>query len=129
MPMTIDDIAQHLRATERARLAALVGRDLPLAQALHAPDFQLVTPGGRAFTRDEYLGRIERGDLRYLRWEPDEIAVRVHGDAAVLRYTATLQLDSDDGPGDPFRCWHIDSYERDAGGAWQVVWSQATAIR
>jgi hypothetical protein len=127
--MNPDDIAQHLRATERARLAALVGRDMALARALHAPDFQLVTPGGRAFTGDEYLGRIERGELRYLRWEPGEIAVRVQGDAAVLRYTATLQLDSVDGPGDPFQCWHIDTYERCADGAWQVVWSQATAIR
>lgn len=127
--MTNDEIAQHLRATERARLAALVGRDLPLARALHAPDFQLVTPGGRTYTGDEYLGRIERGELRYLRWEPGEMAARIHGDAAVLRYPATLQLDTEDGPGEPFQCWHIDTYERTAEGMWQVVWSQATAIR
>lgn len=29
----------------------------------------------------------------------------------------------------PLRCWHIDTYERNAQGQWQVVWSQATAIK
>ena len=116
--------AEDLREIERSRLRALVDGDMPLARRLHAPQFQLVTPAGRAFTRDEYLGRIERGDLRYLRWEPGAIEVRLHADSAVLRYQATLAFDADA----PFRCWHIDSYERIAG-RWQVVWSQATAIR
>jgi len=117
-----------LRAIERSRLRALVERDIGLAQQLHAPDFQLVTPGGRAFTREEYLGKIERGALRYLRWEPGAIDVRQHGGGlAVLRYRATLELDAGDGRGTPFECWHIDTYERN-DPQWQVVWSQATAV-
>ena len=103
---------------------------MELAWQLHAPDFQLVTPGGRAFTREQYLGKIEKGILRYLRWEPGVIDVRVRegADTALLRYQATLELDSGDGTGTPFQCWHIDSYELN-GGQWQVVWSQATAIK
>lgn len=120
--------ADTLREIERSRLKALVDRNMELAWKLHAPDFQLVTPGGRPFTREQYLGKIEQGILRYLRWEPGEINVRMHGDSAVIRYQATLELDSGDGTGSPFQCWHIDLYELN-DGQWQAVWSQATMIR
>ena len=120
--------SDHLRAIERSRLQALVARDLVLALQLHAADFQLVTPRGSAFTREQYLGKIESGTLRYLRWEPGAIAVRLHETSAVLRYQATIELDEGSGTGTPFQCWHIDSYEL-IDAHWQVVWSQATAIR
>lgn len=121
-------VADELREIERSRLRALVARDMALAVKLHAPNFQLVTPAGNAFTREQYLGKIERGELRYLRWEPEEIAVRLHGEMAVLRYQAALELDSGNGQGTPFRCWHIDSYELN-DSHWQVVWSQATRLK
>jgi len=116
---------EHLQALERSRLRALVERDMARAREIHAADFQLVTPAGRAFTRDEYLGKVERGELRYLRWEPGPIAVRLHGESAVMRYQASLELDGSEAP---FQCWHIDTYER-IGGRWQVVWSQATLVK
>lgn len=131
MPLPPTDwTPDQVRAIERARLQALVARDMPLAWRLHAPDFQLVTPGGRAFTRAQYLGKVESGVLRYLRWEPGEMAVRMRAGSAVIRYQATLELDGGDGHGTPFLCWHIDSYELNEDGTqWQVVWSQATAIK
>ncbi|QJR14854.1 nuclear transport factor 2 family protein [Usitatibacter palustris] len=114
----------HLRHIERSRLKALVDRDVALAQQLHSPEFQLVTPGGGSFTREQYLGKVEKGTLRYLRWEPGPIAVRMHDTSAVLRYQATLELE---GGAAPFQCWHIDTYElRDSH--WEVVWSQATKV-
>ncbi|MES2960419.1 MAG: GNAT family N-acetyltransferase [Pseudomonadota bacterium] len=121
-------LAEHIRALERSRLQALVERDMTRARQLHAPDFQLVTPGGRAFTRDQYLGKIESGVLRYLRWEPGAIEVRMQEASAVIRYQATLEIDAGEGHGTPFQCWHIDAYEL-GGAGWQVVWSQATAIK
>ena len=120
--------AEQLRDLERSRLRALVECDMPLAWQLHAPDFQLVTPGGRAFTREQYLGKIERGILRYLRWEPGPMQVRLRSDMALVRYQATLEIDAGGGHGTPFQCWHIDAYELN-GTAWQVVWSQATAVK
>lgn len=120
-------LADHIRRLERSRLRALVAADMALASPLHAPDFQLITPGGAAFSRGQYLGKIAQGTLRYLRWEPDaEMAVRVSGqNSAAIRYQATLAFEGSA----PFRCWHIDTYERNAQGQWQVVWSQATAIK
>ena len=101
---------------------------MALAWRLHAPDFQLVTPGGSVFTREQYLGKVANGVLRYLRWEPGPMDVRMQEASALIRYQATLEIDSGDGHGTPFQCWHIDSYEWN-GAQWQVVWSQATAIK
>lgn len=116
-----------LEAIERARLRALVAVDIATAADLHADDFQLVTPSGRPMDKAAYLGAIAAGRLRYVSWEPGEMAVRVHGSAAVIRYQAVLEVAPAGSRNPPFRAWHIDLYEvRD--GRWQVVWSQATAI-
>ncbi len=75
-------------------------------------------------TKDDYLGAIASGQLRYQVFEPvSEMAVL--GDAAivVVRYRARISFD--DGPG--ITCWHTDCY-RLREETWEVVWSQATAI-
>ncbi|MCC6929442.1 MAG: nuclear transport factor 2 family protein [Gemmatimonadaceae bacterium] len=114
---------------EHDRLRALVSADLPTARKLHADDFQLVNPLGGILTKDEYLGQIASGDIDYLQWDPGDIAVKIYGDAAVIRYKATLRIKVKaipDAPSGEF--WHTDVYER-RSGVWQVVWSQATQIR
>ncbi|MBH9578308.1 nuclear transport factor 2 family protein [Inhella proteolytica] len=113
-------------ALERRRTQALVQRDIATARALHAPEYQLITPGGGAFSREQYLDKIERGELVYLGWELGEVAVRQGTDMALLRYRATLTLAG--GEERPFQVWHTDSYEL-REGQWLAVWSQATAIK
>ena len=94
------------------------------AGPLHAEDYQLINPYGAEMSRDDYLGAIASGRLRYRVFEPvSEIAVLDGADLAVLRYRARISFD--DGPG--IVCWHTDCY-RLRDGTWQVVWSQATAI-
>ncbi|MFO1252741.1 MAG: nuclear transport factor 2 family protein [Inhella sp.] len=113
-------------ALEQRRTQALLRRDIAAARALHAPEYQLITPGGGAFSREQYLGKIERGELVYIGWEVDEAAVRQGADMALLRYRATLTLAGGDER--PFQVWHTDSYEL-IDGQWLAVWSQATAIK
>lgn len=121
--MTPSDLAD----LERARLRALVEADMDTAGAMHADDFQLVTPSGRALSKAEYLGGIESGALRYLSWEPGEIVARVTGPSGAVRYQAVLQTANRGIANRRARHWHTDTYElRD--GRWQVVWSQATEI-
>lgn len=122
--MTADDF----RTLEQSRLQALVERDMPLAWRLHAPDFQLVTPRGHTYSREAYLGEVESGGLSYLEWTPEAIEVHAFAEVAVLRYKARLLMDSGTVQPASFECWHTDSYEL-RGAVWQVVWSQATAIR
>ena len=129
---TYCDITDTLRQLEARRIQAILARDMPLLWQLHAPDYQLITPSGRTFSRERYLGDIESGSLRYLRWEAGDMDVRASAQMAIIRYQVTLELDGENGTakgsGTPFLCWHTDSYElRD--GTWQAVWSQATAIK
>ena len=120
--------AERIREVERSRIRALVTRDMDALRQLHAPAYQLITPAGRSYSRDRYLGDIEAGTLQYLRWEPGSMEVRSSERMAMVRYQATLELNSGDGHGTPFACWHTDSYEL-ADEIWQAVWSQATTIR
>lgn len=121
-----EDEADALRQLERERLRALVEADVLRARELHADDFQLVNPRGETLTKDEYLGGIESGRLDYLHWEPvSNIAIRMHGEVAIIRYRARLEIVVDGQRVPEAQYWHTDSYEKLAG-QWQVVWSQAT---
>jgi uncharacterized protein DUF4440 len=120
--------AGRIRETERARLRALVSVDMAIAAPLHAEDFQLITPIGAALSKDEYLGAIAAGQIKYLTWEPAEIAVRLHNDVAIIRYRAQLEVVFAGHKVPLSDYWHTDAYER-RDGQWMVVWSQATAIR
>jgi hypothetical protein len=123
-----DPEAALIRATERERLRALVDADMEVAWRLHADGFQLVTPSGAAYSREEYLGDIASGEVDYLVWEPtSEIEVRVYGEGAVIRYRAHIEI-LVRGEKDVANTWHTDSYEKH-DGQWQVLWSQATRIR
>lgn len=117
----------NIRQIERSRLRALVAGDIAAAQPLHADDFQLITPIGAALSREQYLGAISAGQIKYRLWEPGDIAVRLYGPAAVIRYRARLEVIFNGHPVPPAEYWHTDAYER-RDGRWMVVWSQATAM-
>ena len=119
--------SEHIRNIERARLRALVRADITAAEPLHAPDFQLITPIGAALSKAEYLGAVAAEHIKYLVWEPGDIAVRVGAASAVIRYRARLEVVFGGFKVPPGDYWHTDVYEvRDR--QWLVVWSQATAI-
>jgi len=116
--------AADLPDLERKRLRALLAADIKTAAPMHAEDYQLVTPNGSEMTKDDYLGAIASGQLRYRVFEPvSDIVVLGDGPVAVVRYQARISFDDRAG----LRCWHTDCYRlRDE--LWQVVWSQATQI-
>jgi hypothetical protein len=116
--------ADELRAIERRRLAALVSGDSETAAALHAEDYELITPGARVYSKAAYLGDIASGDLDYEVFEPaSEMRVRIVGDAGITRYRATIKFPDRDA----VTVWHTDFYER-RDGRWQAVWSHATQV-
>jgi hypothetical protein len=119
--------AELIRDTERARLRALVEGDMETAGRLHATEFQLITPIGMALSKNDYLGAIASGQIKYLAWEPGPIAVRYHHSHAVIRYRARLEVVFGGHKVAPGDYWHTDTYEH-RDGQWMVVWSQATAI-
>jgi hypothetical protein len=124
-PVGTDHDAELLRATERERLRALVSGDVERASQLHSEDFQLINPLGGALSKQQYLG-ISSGQIRYLYWEPESIAVRLYDGAAVIRYRSQLEIIVQGRHIPRQRYWHTDLYERH-GMQWEVVWSHATA--
>lgn len=120
----VTSAATLLPGIERRRLRALATADTVTAAPLHAEDYWLITPNGSEMTKDDYLGAIASGQLRYRVFEPaSEMAVLGDAEVVVLRYRARISFA--DGPG--MTCWHTDCYQL-RQGTWQVVWSQATAI-
>ncbi|WP_105383714.1 nuclear transport factor 2 family protein [Neorhizobium alkalisoli] len=118
----------RLRAIEHRRLQALVEGDMETALPLHSPDFQLITPIGMPLSRDQYLGAISQGAIKYLSWQPQEITVRLHQDVALIRYRAALEVIFNGHRVPLSDYWHTDTYEYH-DGRWMIVWSHATAIQ
>jgi hypothetical protein len=125
-PVGEDRDAELLRSTERERLRTLVTGDVERAKQLHTEDFQLINPLGGALSKEQYLGGIGSGQIRYLYWEPESIAVRLYGDVAALRYRSQLEIVVQGRHIPRQRYWHTDLYERH-GAQWQAVWSHATS--
>lgn len=122
------DIHDDLAHVEGRRLAALVAVDMDLARAMHAEDYELITAGGRALSRDEYLGDLESGEMQYEVFEAaSPIRTRSLGAGGLVRYQARIRARFGDEV-DTGTFWHTDYYEH-RDGRWQAVWSHATRIR
>jgi hypothetical protein len=100
---------------------------MELARALHSPEFQLVTPGGKSRSRESYLTAVQTGAITYLKWQALDMVVRQFSNVVLLRYQAQLEMPLNVGGTSSFVCWHTDSYEVN-NGLWQVVFSQATRV-
>lgn len=123
------DRAAELRKVEQRRLRALVDADQPTMRQLHADDYELVTPGGATFSKDQYLMDIASGALDYRVFQAEsEVAVQLFEDAGAVRYRARIAVEFGSGGNDSGLFWHTDIYRRTADG-WQAVWSQATRVR
>ena len=110
---------------ERQRLHALVQADLRAADALHADDYELISPGGNVLSRSDYLGGIASGELTYHVFEAaSNVRVRSSTGMGVVRYKARIDIEWSGGH-DAGLFWHTDVYEQ-RDGLWQAVWSQAT---
>ncbi|TMD38412.1 MAG: nuclear transport factor 2 family protein [Chloroflexi bacterium] len=119
--------ADLIRETEHQRLRALVAAEIELANSLHSDDYQLITPNGQTISKHDYIGGIASGDLFFSMQKPAyDIAVRLFGSAAAVRYQARIEIRFSD-QRDSGVFWHTDIYEK-RDGRWQAVWSQATRI-
>src|SRR5215216_7460924 len=109
-PSNIQTQADLIRTTEHERLRALVGANVARARQLHADDFQLINPAGEAVSKEGYLGRIASGEIDYLLWEPDSIAVRLYEGAAIIRYRSQIEIVVRRRHVPRQRYWHTDLY-------------------
>ena len=126
-PHDVLSAQDQLRSIEQARLHALVIADGPALDRLHADDFQAISPFGTAFDKAQYLRSIASGHLDYVRWQPGNMQVRVHGTSAALRYKASADVAARGKRLPTMQTWNTAFYER-RGGRWVIVWFQVTQI-
>jgi ketosteroid isomerase-like protein len=127
-PPSTSPEAERLRDVERARAHALVDANMPVVEALHADDFQVVPPPGFPLSREEYLAAVASGEINYLEFKPiSPIEVHLYGQAAVLTYMSHIDIVVTGIGHVAHDAWHTYLYEKRAG-RWQAVWEQATAI-
>jgi hypothetical protein len=53
--------------------------------ALHAPEYEFITPAGKVFDRQQYVGAIESEPF-YAAWEAGQMAFRISKSMALVRY-------------------------------------------
>jgi hypothetical protein len=114
--------AEYFRALEARRTRALVERDFPTIESLHAPGYELITPPGRVMSRERYLSLIAAEPF-YAKWEHGDMRVLLSEGMAAVRYQAKITFPS----GKVVDCWHTDMYALEEG-SWKAVWSQATQL-
>jgi hypothetical protein len=71
-------------SVERARVAAVLGRDIKALDAICAEDLTYVHASGRVDTKASYIEAIRSDELHYIAWDLKGIHARVFGDTAVL---------------------------------------------
>ncbi|MCV2360031.1 nuclear transport factor 2 family protein [Paucibacter sp. TC2R-5] len=113
---------EYFAKLEKERTRAIVARDMATVEAMHAPEYELVTPAGRVLPRERYLELIAEAPF-YSAWEHGAMQVRVSPGMAAVKYQAKLAFPE----GKVLECWHTDIYEL-RGSLWQAVWSQATQL-
>jgi hypothetical protein len=114
--------SEYFANLEKERTRALVARDMVTIEAMHASEYELVTPAGRVLTRARYFELIAEAPF-YSAWEHGAMQVRMSPGMAAVKYQAKLAFPD----GRVLECWHTDIYEL-RGSLWQAVWSQATQL-
>jgi hypothetical protein len=71
---------------ELTRLKSLADATIEVAKSLHADDFQLLTPDGTEYDKQQYLEQIESGVHDYKIWDADTIRFRMYHNVAVIRF-------------------------------------------
>ena len=118
--------AEEVRAVERQRFAALGRGDISALSNILSDDLTYTHSNGVFDSKVELLNKLQSGALKYEVFEPEEIAVRVYGNTAVLTGIAHGKAWANGTP-NTFRLRYTDMYVL-TGNAWRMVAWQSTRI-
>ena len=79
-----NSVEADVLAVEKARIAAVLARDVKTLERICADDLTYIHASGRVDTKASYIDAIRSDDLHYIAWEPKELHVRAFGDTAVV---------------------------------------------
>src|SRR5215471_12800839 len=82
--MNLEQIEQDVTGLAEAWAAAELQSDTVFLEGTLADDFVGVGPLGFLLTKQEWLARLQSGDLKYTAHTLDEVKVRVYNETAIL---------------------------------------------
>jgi hypothetical protein len=111
---------------EQQRFAAMQAADITTLDRLLSADLTYTHSSGKLETKQEFLGGIRSGGLKYKTVAPEGIDVRVYDSAAVVTGRCHFQVEADGRQLD-LQVRFTDVYVK-RGGAWQLVAWQSTRL-
>jgi hypothetical protein len=79
-----NSVEAQVLAVEKARIAAVLAKDVKTLNRICADDLTYIHASGRVDTKASYIEAVGSDELHYIAWDPKELHVRVFGDTAVL---------------------------------------------
>lgn len=119
---TAGGVTGTIAALERARFAAMVAGDTVALRRYLGADLTYTHSSGATETRAQFLQHLATGQLHYRRIDPEDLQVRVLGQAAIITGRAYLVLAADS-----FTIRFTDVWSR-ADGRWRMVAWQSTRM-
>ena len=116
----------ELRKTHEARIAALLAGDIDELDKYVADDLTYTSPHGKVMSKPQVFESFRSGAMRIERMEIDDLAVREHGDTAIMTYRA-LTTFTDHGVAVDGAVRSTAIYLR-RDGAWKLAAQQQTSI-
>jgi ketosteroid isomerase-like protein len=121
-----EEVTRGVLAMDDARIKARADADIPTMSRIYADDYQLVTAEGALRTKEDQIGEMRSGQLRFQPVELLERSVRIYGVTAIVfsHERATIIRNGKDIGGE-FRANRV-YVSRD--GRWELVLTQVTRI-
>lgn len=114
-----DDAVATLTQLETTWNQAHLQLDAAPLAAIFADDISVVVPGMAPMSKDQALGFLRSGRMKFDRYETSDIRVRPYGDAAVV--TGRLQRSRTINGQKADDDWRFTKTYIRQGGAWKVV--------
>ena len=124
--MSAEKTQREVLTTDDARIKARADADIQTMSRIYADDYTLVTAEGALRTKQDQIGEMRTGQLRFQPVELLDRSVRVYdGTAIVLSHERATIIRNGQNIGGDFRANRV-YIRRD--GRWQLVLTQVTRV-
>lgn len=126
LPRAEEEARNEVAAVESAFHQAMLASDVNKLESLADESFIWTHRTGEQMTRQQLLGQLSSGQLKYSKLETNNVTVSVYGDGAVVRGVSLRQRSSFQGPSgssrdaSPFTAFYTLTFVN-KGGVWKAV--------
>ena len=117
---------QAVQKAERDRFAAMLKADVTALDKLLGADLTYTHGDGRVIGKAAFIADFKTGAFKYTTIEPNDMAIRVFGDVAVVTGGAGMHIVNNGVPAD-IKIRYTDVHVR-RGGVWEMVAWEATRL-